>query len=348
MIDSEATPWSEEEEALLRESIGRKSYKEIAEELGRTEGSVCSKIRQLRLSGFNYSEWDRRDLCYLRRNFSKMSLSKLSKRLGRTVHSIQKKAYRLGLRRDAGAPKLLPRKRWTAEDEKALREMAESMTIMEIAERMDRTENSILTRCSKLGIKVESGRKRQFIFAWPPEKQALLRAGAEAGKSLNLIAEDCGKTVASVLKALRRLGIKRADLSQTRPWGRPRKGSERKKAEKRKHPFLPEGWISARQAKAVVGVCIETLRDLCRLGRIEAQKDKLGRWIVRQESAKRYVEERKRELEQKLVAKPSTPSVKKKAAKTSQTRKKTEFNFVDEAQIENMSKLDILKKLAGL
>jgi len=277
-----------------------------------------------------------------------MSLQELASRFKRSVHGVRRKAHKLGLRRPVRGP--FSRKKWTSEDEAALREMAKTMSSVEIAESMGRTADSILTRCKLLGIKLVVGRRKQFESAWPPEKLALLRAGAEEGKSLSLIADACGKTAPAVLKALRRLGIQRAELSQTKPWGRPRgRKTQKKKVEKRTPYEIPEGWISRKDAEAVVGVCKGQIGALCRSGKLEGRKvGQQGCWIVLRESAERYAEERRAEVERMLAARLSAHAEKKKPSQTTPKRRKQKNKLADEAQVAAMSKLDILKALAGL
>lgn len=353
MNDSGMSRWTEEEEAFLRENFGRLTYGEIAEALKRSKRAVCHKAFNLGFSADAYVPWKKDDVDFLRRNFASMSSQELAASLRRTVHAVRRKAHKLGLRRDAWSSRPLSRKSWTQEDEACLLELAKTMSSVEIAKRMERSVASILCRCCRLGIKLPAGRRQQFDLAWPPEKVALLREGAEAGKSLSLIADDVGKTVPAVLKALRRLGIERAELSQTKPWGRPRGSKTRKKWYQPRHPYsIPEGWISRKDAESVLGVSKDHVAALCRSGKIEGQKVGQGCWIVLRESAERYAEERKAELERQLAARLSAPVKKKKPAQSTPKRRKPEpkpqSDFMNEAQVESMSKLDILKALAGL
>ena len=353
MNDNAMERWTEEEEAFLRENFGMITYGEIAKKLGRTKAAIRHKAFNLGISADAYSPWTEEDMAFLRENFSAMSSLELAVRLKKTIHAVRGKAHKLGLRKDAWSRRPFARKAWTKEDVASLREMVATMTSLEIAERMERTVSSVQSMCCRLGIKLPVGKRRQSQSAWPPEKIARLRAGAEAGESLSLLADACGKTVPAVVKALRRLGIQRAELSKTKPYGRPRSRSVKEEAGKRVTYEIPEGWISSREAESVIGVCRQSVGKLCRSGKIEGRKaGKEGSWIVLRESAERYAEERKAELEKQLAARLSAPVKKKKPAQSAPKRRKPEprpqSNFTNEAQVESMSKLDILKALAGL
>lgn len=349
MNDNAMERWSEAEEAFLRENFGKLTYGEIAEKLGRTKRAVCHKAFKLGFSADAYAPWKQEEVDFLRENFSSMSSLDLAVRLKKTVHAVRRKAHKLGLRRDMWSSRPLSRKAWTKEEEASLREMAATMTSVEIARRMERTVASILCRCCRLGIKLPVGKSIQAESAWPPEKIARLRAGAEAGESLSLLADACGKTAPAVLKALRRFGIQRAELSQTKPCGRPRGSkTQKEKVEKRTPYEIPEGWISRKDAEAVVGVCKDQIGALCRSGKLEGRKVGQGCWIVLRESAERYAEERRAEVERMLAARLSAHVEKKKPAQNTPKRRKQKNKLEDEAQVAAMSKLDILKALAGL
>lgn len=349
MNDNEMTRWTEEDETFLRENFGKLTYGEIARKLKRSKRSICHKAFNLGLSADAYAQWNQEDLDLLRRNFMSMSSQELAVCLRRSVHAVRRKAHKLGLRRDSWSCSPHSRKAWTQEDEVSLRELAKTMSSTEIAKHMGRSVASILSKCCLLKIRISAGRRQQSELAWPPEKIALLRAGAKEGKSLSLIAEDVGKTVPAVIKALRRLGIKRAQLSQTKPLGRPRESKNKKPWYKPVHPYtIPEGWISRKDAEAIVGVCKSSLYALCRAGKIEGKKVGQGSWIVLRESAERYAEERRAELARKAEERIAVHNAARKTAQTAPKRAKPKLELSDEAQVAGMSKLDILKALAGL
>lgn len=341
--------WTEEEISYLRERIGKDTWATIAKKLGRTEKAVSQKAFKMGISSDGYSPWSQKEVAFLLENFRGMSLQELASCLGRTETSVHSKAYKIGLRHNTASRRPHSRKLWRAEDDMALRDMSESMTAVEIAERLGRTVDSVRSRCKVLGIRLQARCRKAFWVAWPPDKLALLRAGAKEGKSLGMIADEVGKTAPAVLKALRRLGIERAALSKTKPVGRPRKnGASERKARKRVAPPVPDGWILRKDAEPIVGVGLDRMKALCRSGKVEAKKDELGRWIVLRESAERYAEERKTELARKVEERIAVHEAAKKAAQTAPKRAKPKLELSDEAQVAGMSKLDILKALAGL
>lgn len=293
--------------------------------------------------------WSQADDDFLRRNFASMTLKELARHLARTEGAVSVRAYHMGLKRPHGRRKVNRHQFWSPEEEARLREMAGKKTLQELALEFDRTEASIRMKGRVLGLQFRSASSRFFDAAWPPEKIAILRAGAEEGKSIGLLAEECGTARKSVKKALRQLGIEVTEIRKTRRIGRPPKAKEKKPA-----PVLPDGWILCREAAPIVGLVPVSVKRLCHDGRLESRKDERGRWIVSCESAERYAEECRRELEQKAVKKLSPRPEKKKAARLAPKRRKPEPKpeavqpLADEAVVSGMSKLDILKALTGL
>jgi hypothetical protein len=343
-------PWTPEEDALLKARFSKTRTAVLARELGRSHASVQRRAWQLGLSGEGFTPWTDADEALLRDLYASTPTQELAEMLGKTPQAVTTRACRMGLKkngrhRNGG-------RAWTPEDDELLRECVKTMSASGTAGRLRRTVNSVLTRASRLGLRFV-GPKKRFEDEWPPELEERLRAGAEEGKSLSLIADAVGKSVTAVLKALRRLGIERAELSKTKPWGRPRGSRTKKKRYQPRHPnIIPEGWISSKEAEPIVGVGRKYIGKLCRSGKLEGRKVGQGCWIVLRESAERYAEERKAELERQLAERLSASVEKKrKPAQSAPKRRKPEPrpqpDFMDETQVESMSKLDILRAIAS-
>lgn len=342
-------PWTPEEDALLKERFSKTRTAVLAREMGRSHASVQRHAWQLGLSGEGFALWTDADEALLRDLYASTPTQELAEMLGKTPPAVTTRACRMGLKKDGRLRN--GGRTWTPEDDELLRECVKTMSASGTAGRLGRTVDSVLTRASKLGLKFV-GPKKRFEDEWPPELEARLRRGAEEGKSLSLIADAVGKSVTAVLKALRRLGIERAELSQTKPWGRPRGSKTRQKWYQPRHPYsIPEGWISRKDAESVLGVSKDHVAALCRSGKIEGRKIGQGCWIVLRESAERYAEERKAELERQLAARLAAPVKKKRPAQSAPKRRKPEprpqSDFTDEPHVESMSKLDILRAIAA-
>lgn len=229
-------PWTEEELAVLRREFAKSRTGRLARDLGRSYSAVEKRAWKMGLSGDGCHPWTDGELALLRERYASTPTQELAAMLGKTEQAVSTKACKLDLKKDVRHKR--GQHSWTAADDAVLRECAETVSARETAERLGRTVDAVLSRASKVGVRF-TGPRRRFEKAWPPELEAKLRAGARAGHSLNLLAEEVGKTAPSVLKALRRLGIGRAPLQETRrPWGRP-KGVKDKTP--RKAPARPSG-----------------------------------------------------------------------------------------------------------
>lgn len=139
----------------------------------------------------------------LRQLAGRMPAADLAALLGRTVTATHKRAARLKL---SLAFFQVIHERWTAEDDKRLKELAGTMPPAEIAQKLGRTSEAVLHRGQVLG--VSCGFKRT-----PKCRQRLdeIKALAETKLSAPQIGRQLGLPVETVRKRLATLGIKATD-----------------------------------------------------------------------------------------------------------------------------------------
>lgn len=93
--------WTEEEYQLLEKliMIDKKSPKEVAEILGRTEDAITIKVnrRGLQIQTNDKKFWNKEEETLLSDLWGTLSLEKISNKLNRSVSSIKNKAFQLGL-----------------------------------------------------------------------------------------------------------------------------------------------------------------------------------------------------------------------------------------------------------
>lgn len=88
--------WSEEEIEYLKKNATKKSIKDIAKKLNRTENSIKNKYQHLKLKSSN-KIWTEYELNYIQDNWGKKTYEEMSKKLKRSAGAIKEKGARLGL-----------------------------------------------------------------------------------------------------------------------------------------------------------------------------------------------------------------------------------------------------------
>ena len=372
---SDRRPWTSEEDALLKAMFGKSRTASMARRLGRSYSAVEKRAWMLGLSGEAFAPWTEAEDALLRERYAAMPTQELADMLGKTPQAVTTRACRKWHLKKDGRHKNGQRT-WTPEDDALLRECAGTESASAAADRLGRTVDSVLTRASKLGIRFE-GPRRRFEKSWPPELEALLRAGAKAGKSLALLAEDCGKTEPAVLKAIRRLGIERAPLKETRPYGRPKGVKDRKPRKPRvspmdalkaalqgkpredaasapdgrsearkgmpeKKPALPEGWVTMEAYAKAAGISVKQAQWRAWKRKISCLKW-CGRLLVSEAEVVMLKQEQNARQPEKII--PAAPLPDERPAEASATRSERKPS-PQPPDLGSMSRLDILRALA--
>jgi len=125
-------------------------------------------------------------------------LSELVSLFERTSSSIKSQASKLGI-------KIIPdRKNWTEEEYQRLEHlvMIEKKSPKEIAQILDRSEDSVIIKINRRGLKIQTNKKRY----WTKEEEELL-SDLWGNKSIEYIAKKLNRTVSSVSNKVFLLGL---------------------------------------------------------------------------------------------------------------------------------------------
>lgn len=91
--------WTEDELFYLTHNIKSRTYKELADRLGRSVDSVKHKVYSLGIKDKaprTFKPWSDKEINYLVENYNKKSTADIAKRLGRSINSIQQASRRHG------------------------------------------------------------------------------------------------------------------------------------------------------------------------------------------------------------------------------------------------------------
>lgn len=116
--------------------------------------------------------WSESDLKYLIDNYSKSSNQEIGEKLDKTKKSIDSRALRLGLKKDSNYVSNINKDRvisrwgsniWTKEDLDFLTLNIDKMSNSELSDKLNKTTNSIVSKCVSLGLKRIPVYTREYI-----------------------------------------------------------------------------------------------------------------------------------------------------------------------------------------
>lgn len=136
--------FTDEDIQFLKDNYMTMTHAEMAEKLGRTKGTISTKLSELKLIKRKESPWTDDQVSFLVNNYENMLYSDISKILGRTESNIRAKCFDLNL---------VKKDFWTDEEIQFLKTVYYDFSNPEIAEMMGRTQNSVHIKGSKLGLK---------------------------------------------------------------------------------------------------------------------------------------------------------------------------------------------------
>lgn len=164
--------WSDEEVLILKTWSQWETVKQMAERLGRSEGSVKNKLyeegiflRQKRPFIAPERSWSKEDIDYLKKNAKDISTPYIAKRLGKSIKAVRTKASRLGL-------SLQKRNRaWSEEQVDTLfRMVEENQPWSEIAKAIGKRADVCRKRAYDFMLKAEHKRR------WTQEEDSTLKS----------------------------------------------------------------------------------------------------------------------------------------------------------------------------
>lgn len=142
----------------VKKNLGRISYDNMAQKLGVCNTTIMKIAHD---NGYrpkpNMRPWTEKDDDHLRRYYGVKTRRQIATTLGRTVDAVGMRAGLLGLTNDRRNKSQA--RRWTPQEDVALRKLYGRMTIARIAERLERTPASISGRVQQLGIRKRSKSK---------------------------------------------------------------------------------------------------------------------------------------------------------------------------------------------
>jgi hypothetical protein len=190
--------WSKEEQDYLIKHFQSTSLDRIAAALGRTKGMTQGMARRLKL--IKRKSWTVREIDLLKEHFSELSNSQVAKLIGtKSRLAVKEKAKKLGLKK-AGYNYLVQvseryGKLWTSEEDAVIQNLHPTMSAKELATRLDRTVQSIVSRAGHLNVKFTPPPKPP---AWSEKEIETLRQLWQQGHTKLEIAELIGKSAGSV------------------------------------------------------------------------------------------------------------------------------------------------------
>ena len=95
-----ATPWSIREENLLRKLFPDNSFREIANQIGRSAPAVSKKASKLGLRKPRpYPNWSKKELNLLKKLYPSRTAQELADKTGRSVQAVRMRIVKLGLKK---------------------------------------------------------------------------------------------------------------------------------------------------------------------------------------------------------------------------------------------------------
>ena len=187
--------WTKDEDEYLRERISTESLKRIAEGLGRTVSAVKDRARVLGLRrGRTIKHWTDEDTAFLEASYPAMSVQQIAEKLGRSILSVKGRIVRLGL--GGGL-----RTAWTPEDDEVIRRRYVRDGGPALARRLGRSLSAVHCRAQNLGVGCRT------VRAWTEEETARLKALASS-KTIVELARMLGRTAKGIEGKLHELRLR--------------------------------------------------------------------------------------------------------------------------------------------
>jgi len=160
-------PWSAKEVQELKRYLGATTPETIARILGRGVQEVTERIMELgRVQ--HAGRWTREEIARFKRLYGTRTDEDLSRIFGRALDSIRRQAVKYSLAKDKAflrklngeASTRMPR--WSDEELQTLREMYPNCSNLDIAQKLDRSVKSVVSKAHNLGLKKDAGRLREM------------------------------------------------------------------------------------------------------------------------------------------------------------------------------------------
>lgn len=160
-------PWTAKEIRKLKDYLGAADTSVIGRILHRSPQEVERKIQQLK-GEVRQRPWTSADLQALKRFYGTRATEDVSLILGRPVERIEEKAQELRLAKDKGYQRRAGKKtpvrmpRWRPEEVEQLRKLYPDHDNLSIAQHLERTVKSVVSKAHDLGLRKSSDRLRDM------------------------------------------------------------------------------------------------------------------------------------------------------------------------------------------
>ncbi len=193
----ERKQWTTDEVKKLEAYTKEFTIREIAFLLGRSIASVGSKLRYMGLSAQSSSRfWTEKECETLKQLAATHSIEEIAVEMHKSYEAITAKLYQLGIR-----AVIKSSRPWTADEEARLVELLNNYSSFEVAEKLDRTEASIIVRALKLGYVVDAKHRR-----WTEDEEQKLQ-DMWGNYPVEVIASELNRTVFAIHNRVYLLGL---------------------------------------------------------------------------------------------------------------------------------------------
>ena len=160
-------PWTATEMLELKRYLGKCEHDRIARILGRSPKEVEGKIRDLGKSQIT-TRWSREEVAQFKRMYGTRTDVDLARIFERSADSVKRMGAKFALAKDKAFRRNLEGEaatrmpRWTDEELKTLREVYATQANLDIAQRLNRSVKSIVSKAHNLGLKKDPDRLREM------------------------------------------------------------------------------------------------------------------------------------------------------------------------------------------
>lgn len=161
-------PWSAEDTDRLRRYLGAASLESLARVLGRTVAEVEARVRDLRRIQ-RAEPWTPEETSEFKKLYGTRRDEDLAIIFGRSLEAIRAQAEELRLAKDKaflrklrGASSATRMPRWSADEIRILREMYTTESNLDIAQRLERSVKSVVSKAHNLGLKKSAERLQEM------------------------------------------------------------------------------------------------------------------------------------------------------------------------------------------
>jgi len=161
-------PWADDEVERLKTYLGATSNKTIARILARPVSEVEARIAELSKVQRD-DAWTQQEINDLKRLYGTRSDESLAIIFGRSLDSVRECAEKLCiakdkafLRKESGGAKSTRMPRWKPEELEILRELYPDSSNLEIAQKLNRSVKSVVSKAHNMGLKKDPARLREM------------------------------------------------------------------------------------------------------------------------------------------------------------------------------------------